>query len=73
MPKGPQALDIEVQRKGKHEDRFSVTADLADPAQLRGELVKWLKGNKWHEKRWLEFELLARPAGTWEKPVKVRT
>lgn len=73
MPRGPQPLDIEVQRKGRREDRFNLTADLADPAALKAELIKWLKGKKWHPNRWLEFELLARPAGTWDKQVKVRT
>jgi hypothetical protein len=62
-----------VLRRGKREDEFQATGDPADPAWLKGELVKWLKGEKWHEAKWGEFELEARPAGEWVSPLaKVR-
>jgi len=72
MARGPQPLELEVHRKGRREDAFQATGDLSDFAWMQGELRKWLTGKKWHQDRWTEFELLVRPAGTWDKPVKVR-
>jgi hypothetical protein len=70
----PQPLDLRVLRKGRREDEFQATGVPADSAWLKAQLQGWLKGNKWHENRWGEFELEARPAGEWVRPVaKVRT
>lgn len=61
MPARP--LDVEVRHKGRREERFSVSADPANPAELQGILRQWLAGHKWHPAKWDEFDMLVRYAG----------
>ncbi len=66
------ALDLEVLHRSRHEDTFQAEGDPGDPAWLRRQLQGWLSGHKWHETRWREFELVARPAGRGGQLAKVR-
>lgn len=66
------ALDLEVLRKNRHEDTFQAAGDPDDVAWLERELQQWLAARKWHESRWGEFELIARPAGRGKQLAKVR-
>lgn len=66
------ALDLEVLRRNRHEDTFQADGDPDDPAWLRKQLTGWLTGHKWHETRWGEFEMVARPAGRGKQLAKVR-
>jgi hypothetical protein len=58
-----QDLDVEVRRKGRSADEFTVDADPANVSELRDVLRGWLDGNKWHPKLWHQFDLLVRLAG----------
>lgn len=66
------ALDLEVLRNSRPEDTIQADGDPRDPAWLRRQLRGWLSGHKWHESRWGEFELIARPAGRGKQLAKVR-
>jgi hypothetical protein len=65
-------LDLEVTRKGRHEDAFRETGDPEDAAWLQGQLRRWLRDNRWAESRWAEFELAARNAGAGKVLAKVK-
>jgi hypothetical protein len=58
-------LDLEVLCKGRHEATFQASGDPGDADWLQRRLREWLRGHKWQESRWGEFELTAREAGTW--------
>jgi hypothetical protein len=66
------ALDLEVLHGSRHEDTFQAEGDPGDAAWLRRQLQGWLSGHKWHQARWREFELIARPAGRGKQLAKVR-
>ena len=70
MPK--RDLELEILRKGRHEDAIDAFADPDSKSELRDYLTGWLEGHKWSRGRWDEFELIARDAGTWKKLAKVR-
>lgn len=70
MPK--RDLELEILRKGRHEDTIDAYGDPDDKSDMRGYLTGWLEGHKWSKSRWSEFELIARDAGTWKKLAKVR-
>jgi hypothetical protein len=70
MPK--RDLDLEILRKGRHEDYIDAHADPDDSGAMRDYLTSWLEANKWSKGRWGEFELIARDAGTWKQLAKVR-
>lgn len=70
MPK--RDLELEILRKGRHEDTIDAYADPASKSELRDYLTGWLEGHKWSKGRWDEFELIARDAGTWRQLAKVR-
>ena len=72
MPPPPITLDLEVMRRNRHEDTFQVTGYPSDAAWLQRQLRGWLTGHRWHEGRWGEFELIARPAGQGKQLAKVR-
>jgi hypothetical protein len=65
-------LDIEIQRKGRRADEFSLHADPEDTATLRAALIDWLTGNGWDKGHWDKFELQARVAGEYKIRSKVR-
>lgn len=56
----PRPLELEVLRKGKHEDRFDAHGDPEDLQWMTGRLRGWLQRNHWHEARWVEFEIVSR-------------
>ena len=72
MPVTVLTLDLEVMRRNRHEDTFQATGNPGDAKWLRDQLRGWLTGHKWHEGRWGEFELIARPAGQDKQLAKVR-
>jgi len=65
-------LDLEVLRKGHPEDTFQAPGDPGNADWLQRRLREWLRGHKWQESRWGEFELTAREAGKWTLLGKVR-
>jgi hypothetical protein len=65
-------LDLQVLRKGRHEDAFRETGNPEDTAWLQGQLRRWLRDNRWAESRWTEFELVVRKAGTGKPVAKVK-
>ena len=65
-------LELDIYRKGRHEDTIAVFADPDSKRELRDALVSWLEGHKWSPGRWVEFEAIARDAGKWKKLAKVR-
>ena len=65
-------LELEILRRGRHEDSIAVFADPDSKRELREALVSWLEGHKWSRGRWSEFEAVARDAGTWRQLAKVR-
>jgi hypothetical protein len=67
-----QPLEIEIRRKGRKEASFKVTADPANPKELRDILTGWLTGNKWGRGKWDQFEAVAFADGTWTKLATVR-
>ena len=67
-----RALDLEVLRKNRREDRLKVEADPADTGRLRDYLRGWLESEGWDEGRWGEFTLVVRPAGEGKVLAKVR-
>lgn len=73
MPASVLTLDLEVLRRNRHEDTFQAAGDPGDAAWLRRQLRGWLELKRWHEDRWGEFELIARPAGKWKQLAKVRS
>jgi hypothetical protein len=58
-----QELEVEVRRRGRSADEFTVDADPANVGELRDVLRGWLEGNKWHPQLWDQFDLLVRLAG----------
>lgn len=59
-----RALDVEVIRNGRpFGARFGITEDPADYDALRDALRGWLRGNKWDEGLWGQFEANVRYAG----------
>jgi hypothetical protein len=66
------ALDLEVLHRSRHEDTFQASGDPRNAGWLQGELTGWLAARKWHQSRWGEFELVARPAGKNKPVAKVR-
>lgn len=67
-----QPLECRITRKGRHEATVEVSADPANPAELRQILTAWLAGNGWDRGRWGEFEMVAFAAGTSRRMGKVR-
>jgi hypothetical protein len=65
-------LELEILRNGRHEDYLDVQADPENVNLLRGVVINWLQGHKWHEGRWTEFEALVRYAGEGKVRSKVR-
>jgi hypothetical protein len=72
MAAPPLTLDLEVMRRNRHEDTFQATGNPGNADWLRSQLRGWLTGHRWHEGRWGEFELIARPAGHGKQLAKVR-
>jgi hypothetical protein len=68
-----QPLDVTIFRNGRKQDEIQVTADPANPAELRDVLEAWLSGNGWGAILWGQFELAARAAGKWKVLATVRT
>jgi hypothetical protein len=58
-----QELEVEVRRRGRSADEFTVDADPANVSELRDVLRGWLDGNKWHPRLWGQFDLLVRFPG----------
>ena len=56
-------LELDIYRKGRHEDTLAVFADPDSKRELRDALVSWLEGHKWSPGRWGEFEAEVRAAG----------
>ena len=67
-----QPLEIEIRRKGRKEDSFTVNADPANPKELQDILRGWLTGHKWGRGKWDQFEAVAFADGTWKKLATVR-
>lgn len=67
-----QALELRITRKGRHEATLEVSADPANPAEVRQILTGWLEGNGWGRGRWAEFEAEAFAAGTSRRLARVR-
>lgn len=71
MPK--RDLELEVCRHGRHVQSYDVTADPHDTIGLRDFLVEWLRSEKWDERKWGEFTLVVRYAGTHRPFKRIRT
>ena len=67
-----QALELRITRKGRHEATLEVSADPANPSELRQILTGWLGGNGWDRGRWPEFEATVFAAGTSKRLARVR-
>lgn len=65
-------LDLEITRRGRHEDYIGLTADPDDNGALQGALKGWLEGHGWSDGLWGQFELLVRYAGEGKIRRKVR-
>lgn len=67
-----RALEVEVQRKGRNEASYELTADPDDTIALRAFLKDWLESNKWAPGHWGKFELLVRYAGEYKVRKRIR-
>lgn len=67
-----RALEVEVQRKGRHEVTYELTADPDDTVALRAFLKDWLESNKWDLGHWGKFELVVRHAGEYKVRKRIR-
>jgi hypothetical protein len=67
-----RALEVEVQRKGRPEATYELTADPDDTIALRAFLKDWLESNKWDRGHWGKFSLAVRYAGEWKVRKNIR-
>jgi hypothetical protein len=65
-------LDLDVWHGSRREHTWQAAGDPRDFAWLQEQLRTFLAAEKWHESRWPEFELVARPAGRGDKLARVR-
>lgn len=65
-------LDMEVLRNRRHEDEFQASGDPRNATWLKAELRDWLRAQKWSDRLWREFELVARQAGRSDVHGRVR-
>ena len=72
MAPKPVQLDLDVFHGSRREATWQAAGDPKDFAWLQGQLRTWLAAKKWAERRWPEFELVARPAGRGDKLARVR-
>jgi hypothetical protein len=73
---GARTLDLTILRKGRQEDKLQAFGDPDDAAfagWLSVQLRDWLRGHKWADALWSEFEVEAREHKGWTLKGKARS